>query len=484
MNTKISLISKKKQNEASFHIFLVNEKYALDSKIYSRSEIEFYSQKRKEKQNTIIISKYPEQHLFQIFEKKVVEDINGSNENDLNEEIRRLGAKTLEILKSNKVKKASFENHLGYSNYSFCFAEGLVLANYQFLKYKQNQKEEHTTFDELIINDSSLKQNECDEIINIATAVFITRNLVNEPQATLNSVAISKEFQKLGKQFGFKVEVFNKAKIESLKMNGLLTVNKGSANPPTFTFMEYKPKGAKNSKPIVLVGKGVVYDTGGYNIKVANGMETMKCDMAGAAAVVGTMCAISANKLNVHVIGLVPATDNFINQNAYVAGDIITYSNGKTAEILNTDAEGRLILADALIYAQKLNPELVIDLATLTGAAAAAIGKYGCVAMCNHKANLSLEMLNDFGSQTGDRLAIFPFWDDYDELIKSDIAEIKNIGGPYGGAITAGKFLHTFTSYPWIHLDIAGPAFIESNWNYRPKGGTGYGVRLLYHFLK
>jgi len=484
METKLSLTTKKKQNEASFQIFLATEKTTLSAKQYTKSEIEFYNAARKEKQNTILISKYPHQHLYQVFDKKIIDDINGSNQNNLLEDTRRIGAKTLEILKSNKIKKAVFTNLTENANYTIAFAEGLALANYQFLKYKQKAKEAQTSFEELIINDSKITQSQCDELSAIISAVNHTRNLVNEPHSFLNSVSISKEFQKLGKVYGFKVEVFNQTKIESLKMNGLLTVNKGSVNPPTFTVMEYKPKGAKNSKPIVLVGKGVVYDTGGYNIKVGTGMETMKCDMAGAAAVAGTMCAIASNKLDVHVIGLVPATDNFINQNAYVAGDIITYSNGKTAEILNTDAEGRLILADALIYAQKFNPELVIDLATLTGAAAAAIGKYGCVAMCNHKANLSLEMLEDLGNLCGDRVATFPFWEDYDELIKSDIAEIKNIGGPYGGAITAGKFLSNFVDYPWIHLDIAGPAFIESNWNYRTKGATGYGVRLLYNFLK
>jgi leucyl aminopeptidase len=484
MSTYLSLATKKKQSEVNFHIFLTTEKAVLDAKNYSKQEIEFFNLKRKEKQTSILISKYPQQHLYLIFDKKEINDINGNNKGDLHEEVRRLGAKALDILKANKIKKAVFKNLCENSNFAYCFAEGLALANYQFINYKQNLKDATSPFEELIIDDLKISETEIKELLHIIESVVHTRDLVNEPVAKINSVSIAKQFQKLGKLYGFNVEVFNKAKIVALKMNGLLTVNKGSQHQPTFTVMEYKPKGAKNTKPIVLVGKGVVYDTGGYNIKVGTGMETMKCDMAGAAAVAGTMCAIAANRLNVHVIGLVPATDNFINQNAYVAGDIITYSNGKTAEILNTDAEGRLILADALIYAQKFNPELVIDLATLTGAAAAAIGKYGCVAMCNRKANLSLEMLEEIGNESGDRVAKFPFWEDYDELIKSDIAEIKNIGGPYGGAITAGKFLSNFVDYPWIHLDIAGPAYIESNWNYRPKGGTGYGVRLLYNFLK
>jgi leucyl aminopeptidase len=288
----------------------------------------------------------------------------------------------------------------------------------------------------------------------------------------------------MGKEYGFKVEVLNKARIQSLKMAGLLTVNKGSEHPPTFTVMEYCHPSAKKTAPVVLVGKGVVYDTGGYNIKTGAGMETMKCDMAGAATVAGFMAVAALRKLPVHLVALVPCTDNFINHKAYVAGDIITYSNGVSAEVLNTDAEGRLILADALIYAKRFKPQLVIDFATLTGAAAAAIGKYGAVAMSNQVASVRLSELEKAGDACGDRIARFPFWEDYAELIKSDIADIKNIGGPYAGAITAGKFLERFTDYPWIHVDIAGPAFVEADWNYRKKGGTGYGVALLDAFMK
>jgi len=183
------------------------------------------------------------------------------------------------------------------------------------------------------------------------------------------------------------------------------------------------------------------------------------------------------------VVGLIPATDNRPGENAYVPGDVITLHNGKTVEVLNTDAEGRLVLGDALSYAQKYKPELVIDLATLTGAAVAAIGTFGIVSMGT--ATLAEKHnLQKSGEKVYERLAEMPFWDEYAELIKSDIADIKNIGGPHGGAITAGKFLEHFTDYPWMHLDIAGPAFLTVKDGYRGKGGTGVGVRLLYDFIK
>ena len=212
-------------------------------------------------------------------------------------------------------------------------------------------------------------------------------------------------------------------------------------------------------------------------------MDLMKTDMGGAGTEIGAMHAIASNKLPVNVIALIPATDNRPSGNAYAPGDVITMHNETTVEVLNTDAEGRLILADALSYAKKYNPDIVIDLATLTGAAAQAIGHYGIVSM--HKNSIKdHNELKDAGNEMHERLAEFPFWDDYDKLLDSDIADIKNIGGSFAGAITAGKFLSKFISYPWIHLDIAGPTFVKERYGYRGKGATGIGVRLLYNFIK
>ena len=322
-----------------------------------------------------------------------------------------------------------------------------------------------------------------EELQNIVNSVYLTRDLVNEPFSHLTATDLANQTKKTGKSSGFKTTVFNKKKIESLKMGGLLAVNKGSIDEPTFTIMEWKPKNAKNKKPMVLVGKGIVYDTGGLSLKpTANSMDLMKIDMGGAGTVIGAMKAISSNKLPVHVIALVPATDNRPSGNAYAPGDIITMHDGTSVEVLNTDAEGRLVLADALSYAKKFNPELVIDLATLTGAAVSAIGHYGFVSMYENAEKEHAE-LKEVGDIVHERLAEFPFWSDYDELIKSDIADIKNLGGPYGGAITAGKFLAHFVNYPFIHIDLPG-VYAKSKYGYRGKGATGMGVRLLYHFIK
>jgi leucyl aminopeptidase len=328
-----------------------------------------------------------------------------------------------------------------------------------------------------------VKDAEIDRMNIITDAVIRCRDLVNEPVSHLTATVLSKEFQRMGKEAGIKVEVLNKNKIEALKMGGLLAVNKGSAEPPTFTIMEWKPDKGVNKKPIILVGKGVVFDTGGLNLKTGNYMDGMKCDMAGSATMASVILAVARLNLPLHVIGLMPATDNRMDANSVAPGDVISMYDGTTVEILNTDAEGRLILGDALSYAKKYKPELVYTAATLTGAASRAIGRYGIVAM-EKDASKEMQQLKACGDLVYERIAEFPFWEEYGELIKSDVADIKNIGGVDAGMITAGKFLAHFTDYPFIHLDIAGPAFLEKKDSYRPAGGTGMGVRLLVEFLE
>ncbi len=367
---------------------------------------------------------------------------------------------------------------------TLAFIEGLALNNYQFLKYKKEKNKEEYSLKTIEVAAKSITQEQIYELGTIIEGTCIARTLVNEPVNFLTATQLSKEFQKLGKAAGFNVEVFNKEKIKALKMGGLLSVNLGSIDPPTFTVMEYKSPKAKNKQPIVIVGKGVVFDTGGLSLKpTPNSMDLMKSDMAGAAAVGGVLYAIAKAKLPVHVIGIVPATDNRPGGNAYVPSDIITMYNGMTVEMMNADAEGRMILADALAYAKKYKPELVIDLATLTGAAIAAIGTSGTVIMGTADEKTK-DKLKASGNNVYERLAELPFWDDYEEQIKSDIADVKSIGGPYAGSITAGKFLEKFIDYPWMHFDIAGPSFLTVKDGYRGKGGTGVGVRLLFDFLK
>jgi leucyl aminopeptidase len=313
---------------------------------------------------------------------------------------------------------------------------------------------------------------------------LVARTLINEPVSYLTAVQFSKEMQKVGKESGFSVKVLGKKEIEAKKMGGLLAVNAGSMDPPTFTIMEYKPEKARNKKPIVLVGKGVVFDTGGLSLKpTPNSMDEMKCDMSGGAAVVGAMMAVAKNQLPVHVIGLVPATDNRPGMNAVCPQDVITISDGTTVEVLNTDAEGRLILADALVWAQQYKPEVCIDLATLTGAAVRAIGTYASAVMGTAERNV-MDKLAESGMHVWERTVQFPLWKDYGDEMKSDIADLKNLGGAYAGQISAAKFLEHFTDYPWIHIDIAGPAYSNGASGYRTKGGSGVGVRMLYDFIQ
>ena len=402
----------------------------------------------------------------------------------LNDQLRRHGSIVADSVNLHKGKDLYIYNQTKQQSLSLFAAEGMVLGNYQFIKHKPTAEKNKNTLQSIIIANSNIKQSQVDELNIVCSATILARDLVNEPVNYLNATDLSNAFKAMGKLSGFKVDVLNRKKIKELKMGGLLAVNAGSVDEPTFSVMEYKPNKPKNKKPYILIGKGVVYDTGGLSLKpTLASMDLMKCDMAGAAAVGCAMYAIAKAKLNIHVIALVPATDNRPGFNAFAPGDIITMMDGSTVEMLNSDAEGRMILADALHYAKRFNPELVIDIATLTGAAMAAIGTFGMVGMGNISNNQK-NKLHQSGINVYERIAEFPFWDEYDELMKSDIADQKNIGGALGGSITAGKFLAKFTNFPYYHLDIAGPAFLSSKDSYRGKGGTGYGVRFFFDFFK
>ncbi|MDR2085068.1 MAG: leucyl aminopeptidase family protein [Bacteroidales bacterium] len=401
-------------------------------------------------------------------------------QNDDLENFRCLGNDIQKYINEDKKTIFSFESFIDNEDFSFAFLEGLILGNYAFDKYLSKKKEK---IEHIIILSAFSKENTV-LLLNLCDAVIIARDLVNEPVTAVNSIIFAEKVKELGKTAGFKVDIFNKTKLESLKFGGLLAVNKGSIDPPTFSIMEWKPRNHINKKPYIFVGKGVTYDSGGMNIKTDRYMEDMKSDMAGGAVVAALLYIVAKSELPIHVIGLVPATDNRLNGNAMVSGDIITMFNGKTVEITNTDAEGRLILADALSFADKYLPELIIDIATLTGAASRAIGPYGIVAMGKDFGN-NMSLLNSAGNQVYERIVEFPFWEEYDKLNMSEIADVNNVSsGGYAGAITAGKFLANFTESPYIHLDIAGPAFIKKRMEYRVSGATGCGVRLLFTFLK
>jgi leucyl aminopeptidase len=364
------------------------------------------------------------------------------------------------------------------------FLDGFLLSNYQFLKYFSDKKDKKNKLKKVnVLGDISKK--DLEELDNLVKAVFWARDMVNEPVSYLDAIRLAEEIQEKSEEAdNYKVDIFEQTKIESLKMGGLLAVNQGSETPATFTVIEYKPKNAKNKKPYVLVGKGIVYDTGGLSLKpTAHSMDLMKSDMGGAACMAGAIHAIATNNLPIHIIGLIPATDNRPGKNAYAPGDVVTMFDGTTIEVLNTDAEGRMVLADAIAYANKFKPELIIDAATLTGAAVRALGTKTSIIMGNAK-DTYFKQLEKAGEEMHDRVVQLPFWDEWKEELKSDIADMKNLGGANAGMITAGKFLEHFAKEPYIHIDIAGPAFLEAPENYKGKGGTGTGVRLLYQFFK
>jgi leucyl aminopeptidase len=396
-----------------------------------------------------------------------------------NEDLRVHGSKLRTYL-NKEVKSIQL---FGAAKDAFFLAEGLSLSNYQFLKYLKNAQEKAFLLEEISFYEKQSK-NDLLKLKTISNFVSWARDLVNEPVSFLNASKLSEEIENKARNTNVTVKILEQTQIEALKMGGLIPVNKGSIDPPTFTVLEYKPKTSTNKAPIVLVGKGVVYDTGGLSLKPTPGsMDSMKCDMAGAAMMAASVLAIAQLELPIHLIGLIPATDNRPGQNAYAPGDIITMYDGTTVEVMNTDAEGRMILADALSYSNKFKPELVIDAATLTGAAVRSFGTKASCVMGNADQKI-IDSLIKAGFNSHERLIQVPFWDDYFEEMKSTIADLNNLGGGMAGMITAGKFLEHFVKSPYIHLDIAGPAWLDKKQDYKGQGGTGTGIRLLIEFFQ
>ena len=443
----------------------------------SKSETEYALKQIKAKEEYVIINSY--------FKNTYIIRTNTSgNTFKTLEELRKTAFNLRKEIRSNNLTElviASFQAPEGSVE---AFTEGLTLSFYSFDKYKTKKEAGgEKNYPSKLLLYGPMNEENISWLINLTDAVYMTRDLINEPVNHLNAVALAEEIKKMGNTSGFKVEVLNKGKIEALKMGGLLAVNKGSIDPPVFCILEWKPEKPLNVSPLVLIGKGIVYDTGGLNIKTGDYMDNMKADMAGAAAITGVLYTTAKSNLPLHVIGLVPATDNRPGGNAYTQGDIITMYNKMTVEVGNTDAEGRLILADAISYASKYKPELIIDIATLTGSAAMTFGIQAIAVMGNADRKY-FKLLEECGYEVYERTAELPFWEEYGELIKSDIADMKNVGGREAGAITAGKFLENFAEYPLIHLDIAGPGSLKKDDFYRLKDGPGTGLRLLSVFLK
>lgn len=463
--------------EKTTRVFLIKDKAEVASLPLSEEEADYVINKIEEdKRKNFVIDHLQYQIYIEIPEKK-------ENQNHFLEALRKRADQLTSSLQERKVRDAYIISDAFSKEEILAFAEGLILSNYNFIAFKTDKEKVARNLENIHLITEKVSEKDVDEMNIVMEATLTARTLINQPVNYLNAIQLAKEIKMLGTDSGAKVEIFNKNKIEALKMGGLLAVNKGSIDPPSFSIFTYQPENAINKKPLILVGKGVVYDTGGLNIKPGEYMNNMKSDMGGAAAVASAAFALAKAKLPVYVIALIPATDNRPGGNAYASGDVITMFDGQTVEVINTDAEGRMILADALAYAKKYDPMLVIDLATLTGSASRAIGNLGIVAMGSKYGDF-MDQLKESGEKTGERIVEFPFWDEYAEQLKSEIADMVHLGGPEGGAITAGKFLEKFTDYPYIHLDIAGPVFTTKKLNYRGVGGTGVGVRLLFEFVK
>lgn len=316
----------------------------------------------------------------------------------------------------------------------------------------------------------------------IADSANFARDLQNHPGNWLTPKKLAELASKMAREAGMKCKILTKADMKELRLEALLGVAGGSKQPPRFIILEHNYE-KQNLETIVFVGKGITFDSGGISIKPSDKMEEMKFDMSGAAAVLGAMKAAAELDLPFHVVGLIPAAENLPSATSIKPGDILTASSGTTIEVINTDAEGRLILADALAYAKKFEPKAVIDLATLTGACVIALGHHASGLMGNDQD--LMDALKQAGEESGERVWQLPLWEEYYDDIKGDYADIKNSAGRAGGVITAAAFLGKFAdSYPWAHLDIAGTAWTNQKKNHFGKGGTGVGVRLLVQFLR
>jgi len=365
------------------------------------------------------------------------------------------------------------------------FFLGCCLKNYYFIKYKTKKEKEKNINFNFISQNKKIFLKIFNNISSIIEGVFLTRNLVSEPGNILTPIAFVKEIKKL-KKFGLKIKIFNKSKMKEMGMNALLGVAQGSVNDPFFVILEWRPKKIKNKKPLCFVGKGVCFDTGGISLKPAKFMEDMKYDMAGAGAVIGLMKSLALKKIDTYVVAAVALVENMPSGNAQRPGDIVKSYSGKTIEVLNTDAEGRLILADAIQYIdKKYNSEAIVDLATLTGAIIVSLGhEYAGLFSNNDK--LSKNLIKS-GINENEKLWRFPLHTNYNKLIDSQSADMQNISYLGGaGSIIAAQFLQRFVSdkTPWAHLDIAGVSWTKKDLEIVPKGATGFGVRLLINFVE
>ena len=458
-------------------LFLYGDDAASRDLPLGKKEIEFLSARREEKKDQLLVFDRLPYHIY------VLSFDSERPAAECQEKLRRRAMELLRRLEADRVTELALTGEGVLPEELAAMIEGITLADYSFDRYRSADM---WHLDTLVIDALYLKPEELEADQRLWNRIHWCREWVNIPVQDLNAAAFADELASIAADLkGVTCTVMDKKKIESLRMGGLLAVNRGSVDEPRFVVLEYNGL-KRSSKPICLVGKGIMFDTGGLNIKPDRYMEEMKSDMAGAATMASVLFAAADNQLPVHIVALLPMTDNRPGANAYAPDDILTMYDGSTVEVINTDAEGRLILADAIAYAHKnYDPALIITAATLTGAAVRAISTFGIAAM-QVNADNPFTLLSLVGKQVYERLVEFPMWEEYDDMVKSQVADLRNSAtAPQAGTITAGKFLAHFAhGTPFIHLDIAGVAYFSKPQHYYRLGASGYGIRLLYAFLQ
>ncbi len=398
------------------------------------------------------------------------------------EKVRQAGGKAAVHLRDMGMKRVALSTSVisSLKLSPITFIEGALLGLYTFKKYSTGKNNKAIDNIVILLKSSRELDNKLKWTKTVTSSVGFARDLINTPSNDMTPTHLAKAALAL-KRKNLSVKILGRRDAERLGMGAYLSVAKGSKEPPKFIVLEYK--GAKNKQPLVLIGKSITFDSGGISLKPAEGMEKMKYDMAGGAAVLGIIRAASELRLPVNLIGILPATENLPGGSATRPGDIVKAITGKTVEIINTDAEGRLILADAIGYAKRFKPCAIIDIATLTGACSIALGNEA-IAMMGNEREL-MDKIKKSADNTYERVWEMPLYDEYKEYLKSDVADIKNTGGKNGSLVTAAYFLNEFAEKtPWVHLDIAGTAWVEKDKPYIPKGASGIGVRLILDFIK
>ena len=406
---------------------------------------------------------------------------------------RGAASKAAQFLRDRGIKEFSLRPYLGgegkisLEDFSQGLVEGIYLGLYQFTEFKTEEREKIKEVEHVhLVTPDGRRiphiQRAVDNAESISRAVYLTRDLVSRPANRKKPSMLAQIAKDVAGNNGLRWKVLNMEEMKKLGMGALLAVASGSREPPEFIILEYKPPGSL-LETVVVIGKAITFDSGGLSLKPSENMDKMKHDMGGGAAAMGIIQTVSQLKLPIHLIALIPATENLPSGSAYRPGDILKSLSGKTIEVISTDAEGRLILADALAYSQRFKPKAIIDLATLTGACIIALGE-NVTGMMGNDDELKARVRRA-AERTGEKVWELPLWEEFDEQIKSEIADIKNVGGRPAGTITGGAFLKKFVGeYPWVHLDIAGPVWADRDKPYIPKGATGVGVRLVVQLLR